>query len=216
MRAWAAAAAVALLAATGPGLAPRSPAAWRPLFAADFSDPLVPPECAPFDAPHTAPAASYYRPDEVRVAGGVLHLSLRRRDFGGRPYTSGGIGCVRLAQTYGRYEFHAKVPPGDPRRRTRRRRRRAQAVRPAFADPAALGRLRGEHRGCPYRPPGRGDRAAGRVRRRLGARVRLRRRRTAGGPRPHQRRWACAGVAGGRRRGGRPAAGPGRVRPDPA
>src|SRR5947207_5566395 len=112
MRAWAAAAAVALLAATGPGLAPRSPAAWRPLFAADFSDPLVPPECAPFDAPHTAPAASYYRPDEVRVAGGVLHLSLRRRDFGGRPYTSGGIGCVRLAQTYGRYEFHAKVPPG--------------------------------------------------------------------------------------------------------
>ena len=37
---------------------------------------------------------------------------MRRRDFGGRPYTTGGLGCDQIVQTFGRYEFRAKVPPG--------------------------------------------------------------------------------------------------------
>ena len=39
-------------------------------------------------------------------------MGIHRRDFGGKPYTTGGIGCFSLTQRYGRYEFRAKVPLG--------------------------------------------------------------------------------------------------------
>jgi len=107
-----AAAAATVLAVSVAPPASASPPVWRPLFASDFSDPTVPPECDSFDAPATVPGATYFRPDEVSVHDGMLHLSLHRRDYGGRPYTGGGIGCVRLAQTYGRYEFRARPAPG--------------------------------------------------------------------------------------------------------
>jgi beta-glucanase (GH16 family) len=90
----------------------REPVGWRPLFATDFSGTDLPAECQPYEGPQGGVAASYYRPDEVAVADGLLHLTMRRRDSGGRPFSAGGIGCRAVAQTFGRYEFRAKVPAG--------------------------------------------------------------------------------------------------------
>ncbi|HLL68619.1 MAG TPA: family 16 glycosylhydrolase [Micromonosporaceae bacterium] len=98
-------------AVTGP--ADRGLTGWSPVFASDFSGDSLPSECGLHDGPHDAPAASYYRPDEVTVADGMLRLSMHRRDFGGRPYTTGGIACRALIQRYGRYEFRAKAPRGS-------------------------------------------------------------------------------------------------------
>ena len=74
--------AAAVLAVSVAPPASASPPVWRPLFASDFSDPTVPPECDSFDAPATVPGATYFRPDEVSVHDGMLHLSLHRRDYG--------------------------------------------------------------------------------------------------------------------------------------
>jgi beta-glucanase (GH16 family) len=106
---------VSLLAATA--LTPPAPAAaaepgWRPLFAADFTGDSLPVQCAAYDGPHGGQAANFYRPDEVRVADGMLRLSMSRREHGGRAYTSGGVGCFRVVQAFGRYEFRAKAPAG--------------------------------------------------------------------------------------------------------
>ena len=62
-----AAAAATVLAVSVAPPASASPPVWRPLFASDFSDPTVPPECDSFDAPATVPGATYFRPDEVSV-----------------------------------------------------------------------------------------------------------------------------------------------------
>jgi hypothetical protein len=86
------------------------PVGWRPLFSESFDGrTTLPPACTPLDG---AQDAGYFRPDEVRVAGEELRLSLHRRSFGGRSYTSGGVRCAGLTQQYGRYEFRAKVPAG--------------------------------------------------------------------------------------------------------
>jgi hypothetical protein len=103
--------------ATGPtrsGLFPpvTEPVGWRPLFATDFSGSSLPPECVAYEGPQGGVAVNYYRPDEVTVSGGVLHLGMRRLGFKGRPFTSGGVGCRQVVQTYGRYEFRAKTPLG--------------------------------------------------------------------------------------------------------
>lgn len=90
----------------------REPVGWRPLFATDFSGTDLPAGCEAYEGPQGGSAASYYRPDEVTVHDGLLHLTMRQRDVGGRPYTAGGIGCRAVAQTFGRYEFRAKVPTG--------------------------------------------------------------------------------------------------------
>ncbi len=90
----------------------REPVGWRPLFATDFSGTDLPAECESYEGPQGGAAASYFRPDEVAVSDGLLHLTMRRRDAGGRPFTAGGIGCRAVAQTFGRYEFRAKVPAG--------------------------------------------------------------------------------------------------------
>jgi beta-glucanase (GH16 family) len=88
------------------------PVGWRPLFATDFSGTDLPVECESYEGPQGGAAASYYRPDEVAVSDGLLHLTMRRRDAGGRAFTAGGIGCRAVAQTFGRYEFRARVPAG--------------------------------------------------------------------------------------------------------
>ncbi|MDT4986889.1 MAG: hypothetical protein QOI74_983 [Micromonosporaceae bacterium] len=88
------------------------PAGWRPEFATDFSGGALPAGCVPYDGPQGGVTASYFRPDEVGVSAGVLHLSMRRREVAGRPFTSGGLGCRGLVQTYGRYEFRARPPVG--------------------------------------------------------------------------------------------------------
>jgi hypothetical protein len=77
-----------------------APVGWRPLFATDFSGTDLPAECESYESPQGGPAASYYRPDEVAVAGGLPHLNMRRRDVDGRPFTTGGIGCRAVAQAY--------------------------------------------------------------------------------------------------------------------
>jgi beta-glucanase (GH16 family) len=82
------------------------------LFATDFSGAELPSACQAYDGPQGGVAASYYLPDEVAVSDGLLHLTMRRREFGGRLFTTGGIGCRAVAQTYGRYEFRARVPAG--------------------------------------------------------------------------------------------------------
>ncbi|MBT8225206.1 MAG: glycoside hydrolase family 16 protein [Dactylosporangium sp.] len=84
---------------------------WLPVLANDFSGTTLPPSCSAYDGPPAGQAASYYRPDEVQVSGGMLRLSLRRRDFADRPYTAGGVGCKGLAQRYGRYEYRARIAP---------------------------------------------------------------------------------------------------------
>jgi beta-glucanase (GH16 family) len=117
MRTWAALAVVIVgccALPAGPGYAApvREPVGWRPLFATDFAGGDLPVECAPYEGPQGGVAASYYQPDEVNVTGGLLRLTMRRRDVGGRLFTTGGVGCRDLAQTYGRYEFRARAPAG--------------------------------------------------------------------------------------------------------
>ena len=101
-----------VVAAAPPGRAAADPAGWKPVFSAEFTGAALPSQCWAYDGPHAAPPTSYYRPDDVTVGGGMLHLRMERRDFGGRQYTTGGMGCFKVAQLYGRYEFRAKVPPG--------------------------------------------------------------------------------------------------------
>ena len=91
----------------------REPRDWAPVFAADFASPAVPKVCTAYDGQPTGQTAAYYRPDEVQVSGGMLRLSIRRRDFADRPYTAGGLGCIGLAQRYGRYEYRARVAPAE-------------------------------------------------------------------------------------------------------
>jgi beta-glucanase (GH16 family) len=81
------------------------------VFAADFSTPTLPAACTPYDGQPGRVSGAYYRPDEVQVSGGMLRLSLRTRAFGDRPFTAGGLGCLKLAQRYGRYEYRARVAP---------------------------------------------------------------------------------------------------------
>jgi hypothetical protein len=86
------------------------PVGWRPLFSESFDGRATLPQfCTPLDG---AQDAGYFRPDEVRVVGDALRLSLHRRSFGGRAYTFGGVRCAGLTQQYGRYEFFATVPAG--------------------------------------------------------------------------------------------------------
>jgi hypothetical protein len=88
------------------------PVGWTPVFASDFSGDALPPQCRAYDGPYGGAAASYYRPDEAAVSGGFLRLGIHRRDFGNKPYTTGGMACFSLAQRYGRYEYRAKAPLG--------------------------------------------------------------------------------------------------------
>lgn len=101
------------LAALSPAAAQAAePVGWTPVFASDFSGDALPPQCRAYDGPYEGAGASYYRPDEVTVGGGFLRLGIHRRDFGNKPYTTGGVGCLALAQRYGRYEYRAKAPAG--------------------------------------------------------------------------------------------------------
>lgn len=97
--------------AAGPVAAP-DPRGWRRVFAEDFAGGVVPRPCQVFDGLPAGQSAAYFRPDEAQISGGMLRLSIRRRDFDDRPYTSGGIGCSGMAQLFGRYEYRARAAPG--------------------------------------------------------------------------------------------------------
>lgn len=49
---------------------------------------------------------------EITVSGGMLHIGMEKKTTSGKPYTSGGMGAMNLSQTYGKYEFRARLPRG--------------------------------------------------------------------------------------------------------
>lgn len=56
----------------------------------------------------------YYAPDDVYVSDGALVIQSRKRDMGGRHFTSGLIDSRGLfARQYGRFEFRAMLPRGQ-------------------------------------------------------------------------------------------------------
>jgi len=84
---------------------------WRQIFSTDFNGTSLPSQCVKYSGPYGG-GASYWMHDEVNVSGGLLRLGIQRREKGGKPYTSGGVSCYKVAQIYGRYEWRAKIPPG--------------------------------------------------------------------------------------------------------
>jgi hypothetical protein len=96
----------------GPAPAAGAAAGWRQTFHTEFSGTAMPGQCWNYHGPHGGRAASAYRPDEVRVSGGMLRLGISERPYQGRQYSTGGMGCFNVAQVYGRYEFSAKAPLG--------------------------------------------------------------------------------------------------------
>ncbi|MBN1172748.1 MAG: glycoside hydrolase family 16 protein [Micromonosporaceae bacterium] len=86
---------------------------WAPVFASDFSGMMLPAVCQAYNGSRSGQTAATFRPDEVQLSGGMLRLSLRRRDFADRPYTAGGLGCTGLAQRYGKYVYRARVAPAS-------------------------------------------------------------------------------------------------------
>ncbi len=111
---------MAVAAAYAPSAAQATPATgrtvasapgWRQTFSTDFNGTSLPSQCVKYSGPYGG-GASYWMHDEVSVSGGLLRLGIQRRAQGGKPYTSGGVSCYKVAQIYGRYEWRAKVPPG--------------------------------------------------------------------------------------------------------
>jgi beta-glucanase (GH16 family) len=97
------------------------PSDWTPVFSESFDDPgTLPPGCAAYDGAGDGGTgdgtggaqASYFRPEAVTVSGGLLHLALHRKAYGGKPFVTGELRCLGAAQRYGRYEFRARVPVG--------------------------------------------------------------------------------------------------------
>jgi beta-glucanase (GH16 family) len=88
-------------------------AGWRPIFSTDFSGTSLPGQCWAYDGPHDSnPQTSAYNPDQVRVSGGLLRLGMAVETYKGRKYSTGGLGCFKIEQVYGRYEFRVKAPQG--------------------------------------------------------------------------------------------------------
>jgi len=86
-------------------------AGWRLTFSTDFSGSSLPTRCGTYSGEYPG-GASYWLDDEVSVSGGLLRVGIQRREHAGRQYTSGGVTCYGLPQTYGKYEWRAKVPLG--------------------------------------------------------------------------------------------------------
>jgi beta-glucanase (GH16 family) len=107
---------IALLPAALPPATARAAAApggWRLAVSEDFNgSSLNRSRWATYDGPYAGPSGNYWRPDDVLVSGGEARIRIQRRQFGGRSITSGGMINVSLSQTYGRYEFRAKIPAG--------------------------------------------------------------------------------------------------------
>jgi beta-glucanase (GH16 family) len=55
---------------------------------------------------------SAWDPREITVSGGMAHIQIEKKTTSGKPYTSGGMGAMKLSQTYGKYEFRARLPRG--------------------------------------------------------------------------------------------------------
>lgn len=54
------------------------------------------------------------RPENAYVTNGLLHIVARKESYGGHSYTSARLKTKdRFSRTYGRFEFRAKLPPGQ-------------------------------------------------------------------------------------------------------
>lgn len=109
---WRAVAIVALVAgAVGLGGVGRAAAApgWRLVYSDDFTGGALGGKWGKYGGAYL-PAGNAWRPEEVSVSGGLLHLSVERKATDGHPFTSGGVGMWGLAQAYGRYTFRARPP----------------------------------------------------------------------------------------------------------
>ena len=84
---------------------------WRQVFSTDFSGSALPKGCGKYGGPYPG-GATFWDADNVRVSDGLLRIVIEERSQGGMPYTAGGMGCFDHAQTYGRFEWRAKVPLG--------------------------------------------------------------------------------------------------------
>lgn len=55
---------------------------------------------------------SAFDPNEITVSGGMAHIHMEKKTTDGKPYTTGGMGLMRLSQTYGKYVFRVRLPLG--------------------------------------------------------------------------------------------------------
>jgi beta-glucanase (GH16 family) len=97
-------------------LAPATPTSaaapgWRLAFSTDFTGGSLPKGCGTYGGPY-AGGATFWDEEHVQVAGGLLRIVIEKKSQGGMPYTAGGMGCWDHAQTYGKFEWRARVPVG--------------------------------------------------------------------------------------------------------
>jgi beta-glucanase (GH16 family) len=98
------------------GLRAGAPAAaaspWRLVLSDDFDTSLDRGVWATYGGTYGGAGGVSWRDDEVSVSGGHLRIRMERRASDGKPFSAGGLITAKLAQTYGRFEFRAKVPKG--------------------------------------------------------------------------------------------------------
>ena len=82
------------------------------IFSDDFSSPQLNSQWITYNGPHGG-GDSCYDPHELQLQNGLLHILMEQKaNACGLPYVTGGMGAMRLAQTYGKYEFRARLPLG--------------------------------------------------------------------------------------------------------
>jgi len=114
---------IALLAVALTGLVPRAQGAWRLVWNDEFNGSAVDPTRWTYDTGTGPPypgwgnnELEYYtsRPENVQVAGGLLHIVARKENYSGSSYTSARLKTQgRLSKIYGRFEFRARLPQGQ-------------------------------------------------------------------------------------------------------
>ena len=88
-----------------------SNANWTLIYSDDFLGTQLNSQWITYNGPHGG-GQSYYDPSELTVSNGLLYISEERKTTNGLPYTTGGLGLMRLSQVYGKYEMRVKLPHG--------------------------------------------------------------------------------------------------------
>lgn len=84
---------------------------WQLVLSDDFTGTQLGSQWITYGGPHGG-GTSYYDPSELKLQDGILHIMMEQKTTGGRAWTTGGMGAMRLASTYGKYEFRARLPRG--------------------------------------------------------------------------------------------------------
>jgi hypothetical protein len=104
--------ALAAPAGAAPAPAPRTET-WKVVTRHEFDGSDLPNGCSRYAGRHSGTAAaSWYDPQQVKVAGGQLRLAINRNPRDDLPYASGGVGCQAFGRTSGRFEVRAKAAQG--------------------------------------------------------------------------------------------------------